>query len=265
MVKIIIIMSDNREIEENQNYWSCCAYINKQYCDKFNYEFLYLQPYYKNHTQSINTCVDINTGSLRHSSWSKLIMVQYILKNYECDYVVYIDSDCVFKNFNISIEYIIDKYKNSLIFHSSAPWHPHLPCAGFFICKNTDDNINFLNMWYTYKIPDNHSIEWKNVQNMAKISNEYQWLPNKHWEQDILWTLIANNKYVATFIDEISLFESKDQFLRHVCSTNSNSQRNSYFRNMVNYLTIQTNKDFITIINTIKKQKVDTSLFYNYK
>jgi hypothetical protein len=43
--KILVLMSDNRPLNkefDNADFWSYCAYINKQYCNKHNYDFLYL-------------------------------------------------------------------------------------------------------------------------------------------------------------------------------------------------------------------------------
>jgi len=81
---------------------------------------------------------------------------------------VYIDSDCIFRNFNIPIEHNIYKYNSSRIFSSNYPWHPTLPCAGFFICKNTIENKHFLEKWYTHRMPTYNSVEWQNTLRMAK-------------------------------------------------------------------------------------------------
>lgn len=69
---------------------------------------------------NILSCIDVNTKQLRHSSWSKLIMILEKIKDYE--YIVYIDSDCIFKNFEISLEDIINKYNvNHFLFQSATP------------------------------------------------------------------------------------------------------------------------------------------------
>jgi lipopolysaccharide biosynthesis glycosyltransferase len=230
--KILVIMIDNRKLSQEydpQSFWSNSALINKKYCDKFGYDFKYISPYYKTNTNDLYSCIDINTHELRHSSWSKIpVVINMLDKKYE--YIVYIDSDCIFKNFDISIEEKIQQYKDSSrIFQSNYPWHPELPCAGFFILKNILENVTFLNKWYTYKIPAYDSAEWQNTLQMSQKTSSYNWSPGKHWEQDALWSLLANKQCSVTVdISEVALEEKSGQYLRHVSSVESN-MRNQYF------------------------------------
>lgn len=255
-------MSDNRKLSASydpNSYWSNTAYINKNYCDKFGYDFKYVNPYYKENTHSLYSCIDPNTKKLRHSSWSKIpVVLNNLNENYS--HVVYIDSDCIFRNFTIPLEDKIQQYNDSaFIFQSNAPWHPKSPCAGFFICKNTDENRNFLKKWFSYPMPIYNSPEWQNTLKMAKKYHPYDWTPGKHWEQDALWSLIASNKCKVTVdITEVAFDEKKEQYLRHVCSAHEKS-RNDYFNNIITQMLNKNFPSYETIIEKIHKETLDTS------
>ena len=191
--EILVLMVDNRQLSNEynmNNYWSNTVYINKIYCNKYGYDFKFVNPYYKVNTNNLYSCIDINTNELQHGAWSRIPVILHYLNN-SYKYIVYIDSDCIFRNFNISIEDKINQYVDStLIFQSNSPWHPILPCSGFFICKNTIETITFLKNWYAYKKPTYESIEWQTTLTLAKTMNSYNWHPGKHLDQDILWVLI---------------------------------------------------------------------------
>jgi hypothetical protein len=204
----------------------------------------------------------MNTKEMRHASWSKIIVIQSLINKY--DYVVYVDSDCCFLDFNKSVDSIINKYEdnNKIIFSSNYPWNSHLTCAGFFIIKNTIENIKFLDTWYRYPVPENNSDEWKKTLELAMKRCGYSWSPGKHWEQDVLWTLIANNKTSVNIMeDEISLVDSDNQYIRHICSVND-SERYNYFKNISKKIIEMTNITYQNGIHSIKNEKIDTSLIY---
>jgi FkbM family methyltransferase len=271
---IHVIMSDNRALDhtlEKANYWSLVAYINKQYCDRFGYDFSYIQPYYKDPTStSLHSCIDVHTGIKRHSSWAKLLTLRDGLQSY--DYVVYIDSDCVFKNFDVSIEDIIQKYPDSpFIFQSNLPWHNTLPCAGFFICKNTPKVKEYLHTWYTYPIPSNDSLEWRQTIKWSVDNNlvskdynyNYKYKVGTSWEQDILWLLVTHNKIpLIVMTDDIAFQEKPNQFIRHVCSR-FNSQRTPYFKAIVDQKIKETGISFEALLRSIHTRKLDTDPFCN--
>lgn len=257
-------MSDNRELSptyDPNSYWSNTAYINKQYCDKFGYDFKYVTPYYKVNTHSLYSCIDKNTNEMRHSSWSKIPVVLNNL-NEKYSHVVYIDSDCIFRNLTIPLEDKIQQYNDcNFIFQSNAPWHPGLPCAGFFICKNTDENRNFLKSWFTYHMPTYDSPEWQNTLTMAKKIYPYDWTPGKHWEQDALWSLIANKKCKKVTVDtsEVAFIEKEWQYLRHICSRHKKS-RDEYFSNIVTEMLNNKFPPYEDVVQKIQKMAMDTSI-----
>jgi hypothetical protein len=260
MTDVLVIMSDNRKLDQ-YGYWSHCAYINKIYCDKHGYHFKYVNPYYTVNTHDLNSCIDVNTGEMRHSSWAKLLVILHHFTQ-EYRYLVFIDSDCVFKNMEISIEEMVNKYPLSdFIFASSFPWYRDMPCAGFFICSNTEKSRLFLHQWYTTQMSDYNSREWQNVLAMTKKYFNYDWNPGRHWEQDMLWILIVNEALTVkiTVMDDVSFVEQENQWLRHVCSVCSNDERSSYFSNMVNDLIMKGRPSYQTIIDSVQQEKMDTS------
>ncbi len=264
--KILILMSDNRplnpDINKHNNFMSFVAYINKQYCDKYGYDFKYVNPYYKINNGSLFSCIDVNTRQLRHSSYAKLPVVKAHIKNY--DYIVYIDSDCCFKNFSISVESIIEKYNNSnIIFQSSAPYHPPLPCAGFFIIKNNAENIALLDTWYKTPIPLASSLEWQQTMNYCNMFTKYIFSPGKHWEQDILWMLIITKQIQVNIIDDIAMKEVKGQYYRHLCESLEGGQRDEYFCNIVKNLLASGYPAFDQEILAINCEYYDTSTVYD--
>ena len=151
---ILVFMSDNRKLEKNirsAEYNSLAAAINYEYCKKYNYDFIYYRPYLNDKdTIKLENCIDPNTNKLRHSAWSKLLSTSLALKlNY--DYVVYIDSDCIFKDFNQSLkDFIMPHTKKDIIFLNNKPWGSDKPCSGFYVCKVCENMRQMINSWYNF-------------------------------------------------------------------------------------------------------------------
>jgi hypothetical protein len=232
-MRILVFMSDNRILEKEKdkaNYNSLVAAINSEYCRKHNYDFVYYRPYL-NDSEIINlyNCVDPHTKTLRHAAWAKLLSTNLALElNY--DYVVYIDSDCIFKDFNHKLERLIDFFKDKeLIFLNNKPWGDHKPCAGFYIVKVCDYSKQFF-------------IDWYNV-NLPKFNKTHA------WEQDALWSIYGN--YNAVVVDTWMFREKEGQFLRHVgcCDEDTSpNHRVNYFTNFI----ISNNINYEVNINDIK-------------
>ena len=261
-MRILVFMSDNRRLDENHDtaqYNSLTAYINKAYCNTHGYDFVYIRPYYKDPGANTLYIFKDSLGKLRHASWAKLLAAQYC-NTLAYDYIVYIDSDCIFKKFNVSLESIITDpvHKDvNIIYASSLPWHK-LPCAGFFIVKVNDETKRFIEAWYNYNLPTYDSVEWKNTIKMAKQYHSYDWAPDKHWEQDALWCMIANNQMIPyTYIDENTFRENDAQFLRHICHIDSH-MRQPYFKTIVDRL-VHTHGSYESVMKTIRKNELDTS------
>ncbi len=264
--KILVLMSDNRplspDLNKHNNFMSFVAYINKQYCAKYGYDFKYVIPYYKIDNGNLLSCIDVNTRQLRHSSYSKIAAVRANIEKY--DYVVYIDSDCCFKNFDKSVEQIISKYANdNVIFQSNIPYNSDLPCAGFFIIKSTVENIAFLDRWYKTPTPLEFSKEWRETMAYPNKFGHYEFPPGKFWEQDLLWMLFVTKQIQVNVLDDIAFEEASNQYLRHLCAVFYGNQRDDYFRNIVHKLIAAGSPAFDQEILAINCEHLDTSTIYD--
>ena len=214
-MKILIVMSDNRLLDNDfskAQYNSLAASINYEYSKKYGYDFIYYRPYLNSNKILENNCIDPNTKLLRHCAWSKLLSTRLALElNY--DYVVYIDSDCIFKNFSKSLEEFISPYlNNNCIYLNNTPWGDDVPCSGFFICKVCPDVKEFVKEWYAY--------DFKNEKNPCR------------WEQGALWKLYKDPKYNIVIHKELMFIEKEGQFLRHV-ATFEKTKRIPYFTKFI--------------------------------
>lgn len=89
-MKICLVNLTTQEIVED----TYLANINKKkYCEKYN----------------IDNRFYLGRASTRHAQWDK---IQCVLQNLaEYDYIVWMDSDAIFNNFNVSIIEIIENHK----------------------------------------------------------------------------------------------------------------------------------------------------------
>jgi hypothetical protein len=260
-MNIAVFISDNRGLDANKEtckYNSCVAYINAVYCAAHKYDFFYMRPHIGEEPDETNVyvCTDTNTGEKRHASWSKLMSASLILrnKNKVYDYVVCIDSDCVFQNIKKRLESIIEKDPTKdIIISNNMPYHHNLPCCGFFICKNSEWTCSFLETWYNYKNPTSDSEEWKQVMMLSRLEYPIPDFPiGKYWEQDTMWLLYQNPEIKShiLLIENTMYDESEDQYLLHV-SHERHDSRKEYFLGFVEHLEGQTKQSFQTILSCI--------------
>ncbi len=232
-MRILVFMSDNRILEKERDkadYNSLVAAINSNYCKKHNYDFLYYRPYLDNkEVITLHNCIDPHTKTLRHASWAKQLSTILALEsNY--DYVVYIDSDCIFKDFNIKLEPLILSFSDrELIFFNNKPWGDNVPCGGFYIAKVCDYSKQFVMDWFNVNVP--------------------RYNKTHAWEQDALWTIFRN--YNIVIVDTWMFHEREGQFLRHVgcCDEDrSPNHRVNYFTKFID----ANNINYEATINEIK-------------
>ncbi len=219
--KILVFMSDNRPIETNfekAGYNSLVAAINSEYCKKHDYDFVYYVPYLqsKNDT-SLYNCLDPKSKEPRHASWSKLLSTQRALED-DYDYVVYIDSDCIFYNNAVRLEDIImPRSDKSVLFFNDKPYTYDKPCAGFYICKTDSYAKQFIEDWYNVSLPDKNK--------------------NHAWEQAGLYSILYDKKHPISarlgIVDSWMFEEDKDQFLRHIGSYDTKVQRIPFFKEYI--------------------------------
>jgi hypothetical protein len=246
-LKILVHMSDNRPIKNYKNindasYNGLAAVINYEYCKKYGYDFKYYVPFL-NQLEPLNlhNCLDPNSNQPRHASWSKLLATQLALDSGEkYDYIIYLDSDCIVKNFNIPLEAVIfeNEDKNLLLFWDR-PWTPNEPNAGVYICKNNLNTKKMIQEWYDVNIPH---------QNINRI-----------WEQSALWSIYkkwqSKDSNNLVILDYISMVEEELQYLRHIFCGQS-KDRMSYFKNFIEEKKINYSENLENIIEI----KFDTAL-----
>jgi hypothetical protein len=273
-MKIAVFMSDNRPLNSNKEtcqYNSLAAYINSIYCIAHKYDFYYLQPYVSGgSTEStdpdVYVCSDPNTNMKRHASWAKLLSALLLCRaNNKYDYIVCIDSDCVFLNFQRRIESLIHEHpEKDLIIANNSPYHPHLPCCAFFICKNTEWMQVFLERWYTYKNPSSDSNEWKHVLHLARKTYETPLFSiDTYWEQDTMWLLFQDPEiasHIQLMSETIMYDENADQYLIHI-SHERNEIRKPYLIGYTEYLEKKTGHKYKEIIDLIPLIVYNTSSF----
>ena len=221
--KILIIMSDNRALGKEYNSLTAC--INYEYSKKHGYDFIYYRPYLNDKTNyELNNCLD-SKGKPRHASWSKILSTKKALE-LKYDYIVYIDTDCIFKDFSRTIEQYIKPFpEKDVMFLDDKPWGATYPCAGFYICKVTPESKKLMNDWYALDLPENNT---------------------KHpWEQAALVKIFKG--YNVQLIDDWMFREKEGQFLRHI-GTDDKENRGPYFKNFIKKMGIDVN----TIIPKIK-------------
>jgi hypothetical protein len=161
--KIIVITSDNREIILDKKlkefkYYEFSFIINSVYCykKKINFKYLKIKDIYSNiffnskDTISSYSSIAKNT---RSASWTKLLCIySYLKKNY--DYIIYMDSDCIFYNQKLSLNKLISKIKKEKklgLLYSDKPWNCNLPNAGFMILRNSKYTKKLIKFWWNSK------------------------------------------------------------------------------------------------------------------
>lgn len=125
-------------------YYGVCIYKDillenlLEYTNKHNYELVYK--------------FDNWEHSNRHPFWRKLELVMQNL--YDCDYLMWIDADCMFIDINRKLESLID---NSDLFITKEDYIQ----AGCFLIKNTKETSEFLKYWWDKGEIENHWESYK--------------------------------------------------------------------------------------------------------
>lgn len=253
-------MCDNRPLEEDltkADYNSMTTAINKAYCELNGYDFLYSQCHYKE-SSDIFSCIDPNSKAPRHAAWARMVKTIDLINQNKYDYIVYIDSDCVFQNYSIRLEtYIESHLDKDVVFVNNVPWHVNLPCSGFYVTKLNKITLQFFKDWYEMDIP---------YKNKARC-----------WDQDALWLLIYKLKPINTYLDHLhsnkvpnkpwpkniglindTIFLMKEaQYLRHICG------HDAHIRKEVFLNTIISNKiDYFNIVKRTTFERFDTACLY---
>ena len=121
--KILFITYDNRE---NNDYISIHNSNINKYVKKFGYEYKFL------------------THCDKNVYWCKIYLVLDALKTNNYDYVVWLDSDTVIKNFNIDIGDIFNMFSSDIFIGLDNNSKYGLVNSGVFAIANSEIGKNFL-------------------------------------------------------------------------------------------------------------------------
>lgn len=258
MKNIIVIMSDNRPLDYSE-YNTFAACINSDYCERNGYEFRYYQPFLRRVDPiSKQNCINFKTGMPRFAAWSKLLS---ILKAFEAgsEYVVYIDTDAVFRTPNYRIEEFMNSHMNDkpILFFDDSPdlsiaktheerGYQNSVCSGFMILENTPKMVEFVRSWYDvhltgFDIDNTAFYEQTGIQVIPNIAN---------WARENF-----------AIVREEHFNESPGQLVRHLHSGIS-GQRMPYFSDLIAHLQLDTKK-IVNKINLIQFDTANRSDFFN--
>lgn len=194
--KILFITYDNRYQEE---YVKIHNYNIKKYTDKYDYEYKFY-----------NRCND-------NVYWCKIFMVLDALKKNKYDYVIWLDSDTIIKNFDIDIGNVLNKFSSDIFIGSDNNNLYDITNAGVFIVANTEIGINFLN----------DCIEYVSDKCLNKDGTLKGVWAASCYEQGVMNILIADKyfKYTTILTNDI-IFNynvcSDDVFIMHLYASSSN-------------------------------------------
>lgn len=192
--KIAIITFDNRK---NTKYIELHNKNITEYCKKWNYEYIFY-----------DKCV-------HNVYWCKLYFVLDALKTQKYDYVMWMDSDTIIKNPNISLDSIINKYSSDIyvnLDNGSAVY-----CSGVFIIKNSPMGISYLE----------DCIKSNNKKCTTKNNKLKGFWAGLCYEQGIMNELIFQKYYKYTtclpeylvlndYINETNDICNEDTFILHI-------------------------------------------------
>lgn len=201
--KILFITYDNRYKEE---YVLIHNYNIKKYTEKYDYEYKFY-----------NKCND-------NVYWCKIFMVLDAIKKNEYDYVIWLDSDTVIKNFDIDIGNILNKFSSDIFIGSDNNNNYDITNAGVFIVANTKDGINFLTDCINY-------VSDKCLNNDGSLKGIWA---ASCYEQGVMNILIADKYSTNTTIltnDIIFNYNvcSDNVFIMHLYASSSNYRKRCFY------------------------------------
>ena len=196
--KILFITYDNRE---NQEYVLIHNSVINNYVKKFGYEYKYLSYCDKN------------------VYWCKIHLVLEALKTNNYDYVVWLDSDTVIKNFYIDIGDIFNMFSSDIFIGLDNNTKYGLINAGVFAISNSKIGINFLSECIEY-------INQDCFNNDGTLKGKWA---GTCYEQGIM-NILINDKYYSntTVLTNKVIFNynvcSDDVFIMHLYASTPDSR-----------------------------------------
>ena len=144
-------------------------------------------------------------------------MVLDALKKNKYDYVIWLDSDTIIKNFNIDMGNILNMFSSDIYIGSDNNNSIDISNAGVFIIKNSDIGINFLNDCISY-------VSDKCINDDGSLKGNWA---ASCYEQGVMNILIVDkySNYTTILTNDI-IFNynvcSDDVFIMHLYASSSN-------------------------------------------
>ena len=214
--KILIISAENR----TEDFIKLHDTNFTKYCKIHGYEYLRL-----------NNCLPEESSTY----WCKIHKVKQGLSTGKYDYVMWCDSDTIITNYQISLDYFINKINEPDIIIGTDFYKNtnNILCAGVFLIKNSEIGKSFINDC----LNEISKKPW-----CIKDNKEQGPWAGECYEQGVMNELIKSNKYNNVFIDSEQLFivtrlsntpsefYNKIGFILHLSGLDNN-YRSSIFKN----------------------------------
>jgi hypothetical protein len=205
LAKVCVVMGDDRHVLTGEpafrSYPSLAYEINRLFCESRSWDFRYERYQLPSRPWGRLSAFAHKPRQHRAASWIKLLAVYKVLE-LGYDFVVWIDSDCIFYDHDANWDSILENFDQSdLQFLSwvDRPFFTDQFCAGFFVVRNSDIVRRMLvDLWN-----DPSEYSWKHVFEQSALNRFFKSKPSE-------WSLI---------IDEpMFQLEEPSQKLLHIAS-----------------------------------------------
>jgi hypothetical protein len=185
---VLIVMHDSRSpCKRPVDYHQLAAKINAEYAFRHGYRFLYLQracpqEYWLTSDKDCTPCSHERHGP-RAAPWCKLLGINHSMHHVHPtpEYVVYMDTDAVFFNQSLGVDWIYSLSKGNhtaLTLFYNHPWRLFTSrgneqgCTGIMFWRNTPDARQLLQDWWDFPVTPKynrqHEYEQKALHEMVE-------------------------------------------------------------------------------------------------
>lgn len=167
-----------------------------------------LTEYSKRHDYELIYKFDGWQKSNRHPYWRKLELVKENF--FDCDYLLWIDADCLFMDMNRKIESLIDGSNDFYITKEDVVQ------AGCFLIKNTKEVSEFLDYWWNKGEIDNYwetYVDDRGTYNAPNNDNTELIALLDNNEQNISFKYLTNMEFLTK---HVHFYQNPNCFIVHV-------------------------------------------------
>lgn len=134
----------------------CSLAINEWYRNIVKYALKNFKDYSNLHNYECVIYTEENENfydSKRAPTWYKIKLIEKLLKEKDCDYILWIDADCQIMKHDVKLEYFIEKYFTDNI-DVVLTQDSGIFCAGLMFIKKSDFTINLMDKIWNYPVDD---------------------------------------------------------------------------------------------------------------